>query len=386
MPTNQTRLSMFTRYNTSLFFFLFLAATIFPAPSPAASAEPIKIAGIFALTGKAKGSNNAAVLGTELAVREINLTGGVLGQPLELLLLDNSSSPIGSHLAAETAVRAKVTGIVGAVWSSHSLAIAKVAEKNQIPMISPISTIPSLTSIGDHIFRVCYDDNFQGKAIAEFAFKELKARTALVFVDLTSDFSLTLTDIFIRTFQGLGGRIVKEIEYKAREDDYIDQINEASGHDADIVLLSGHDESGAIAEKLQEAGMKAIPVGSDGWDVDSFFTLGGNKIRQGYFINHWTPSHANPLSRIFMKKYQNEGEIKASTALAYDAVNVLVTAIKRAGSTDSKAIRQNLHGLKGFKGITGDITFDAMGNATKKACVMEIRQGIPSFLKSHVSD
>jgi len=87
-----------------------------------------------------------------------------------------------------------------------------------------------------------------------------------------------------------------------------------------------------------------------------------------------------------MKKYQNEGEIKASTALAYDAVNVLVTAIKRAGSTDSKAIRQNLHGLKGFKGITGDITFDAMGNATKKACVMEIRQGIPSFLKSHVSD
>jgi branched-chain amino acid transport system substrate-binding protein len=158
------------------------------------------------------------------------------------------------------------------------------------------------------------------------------------------------------------------------------------GHDADIVFLSGHDESGAIAEKLQEAGVKAIPIGSDSWDVDSFFAQGGNKIRQGYFINHWTPAHANPLSRIFMQKYQNEGEINAGTALAYDAVNVLVAAIIKAGSTDSKAIRQSLHSLQGFKGVTGDITFDAEGNATKKACMMEIRQGVPSYLKCQMSD
>ena len=124
---------------------------------------------------------NGAVLGAQLAVQEINQAGGVLDQKLELLLLDNNSTPIGSYMAAETAATAGVKAIIGSFWSSHSLAIAKVAEKHKIPMISPTSTIPSLTAIGDHIFRVCYDDNFQGKMIAEFAFNEHRRKKSVGF-------------------------------------------------------------------------------------------------------------------------------------------------------------------------------------------------------------
>ena len=176
---------------------------VFSCASPV-TAESIKIGAIFALSGKATKSNKPCVLGVQLAVQEINIKGGVLGKKLELLLLDNNSTPIGSYLAAEKAAGAGVVAIIGSVWSSHSLAIAKVAEKHKIPMISPISTIPSLTSIGDHIFRVCYDDNFQGKMIAEFAFKELKARTALIFVDIASDFSLNITEYLAGPFSHLG--------------------------------------------------------------------------------------------------------------------------------------------------------------------------------------
>ena len=230
-----------------------LLITLLLATASPSAAEPVKIAGIFALSGKAAQSNKPAILGTELAVAEINRAGGVLGQQVELLLLDNNSSPIGSHLAAEHAVDAGVTAIIGSLWSSHSLAIAKVAEKNRIPMIATSSTTPSLTAIGDHIFRVCYDDNFQGAVLARFAFEELKARTVLVFVDIASDFSLNLVEIFSRSFQSLGGKIVREIEYKTGNSDYLSQVQEALAFDADIVFLAGHNESGIIAEKLQEA-------------------------------------------------------------------------------------------------------------------------------------
>ncbi|MGB3212833.1 MAG: ABC transporter substrate-binding protein [Desulforhopalus sp.] len=376
---------MLTRLQTFLITFTCLASLQLTGPLPG-TAEPIKIGAIFALSGKAQTSNKPAILGVELAVREINEEGGVLGRNVELLLLDNNSTPIGSHIAAEKAAMADVTAIIGSVWSSHSLAIAKVAEKYKIPMISTNSTIPSLTTIGDHIFRVCYDDNFQGTVMAEFAFNELGARTALVFVDIASDFSLNLTEIFGRTFQLMGGKIVKEIEYKTGQADYLPQIREALAHDTDIVFLSGHDEGGVIADELQKAGVHAIPIGNDGWDVDSFFDLGGHKIKQGFYITHWTPLHADPLSQAFIKKYANEGEIKASTALAYDAVHVLAAAIRKAASTDSAAIRNGLHSLAGFRGITGEISFDQQGNATKQACMMEIRKGAPYHLRCHASD
>ncbi len=371
---------MFFRLS-KLLFFLLCFSFIFPSVSLPESDPSIKLAAIFALTGKAAQSNKPAILGTKLAVREINQEGGLLGQQLELMILDNKSSPIGSHVAAELAVRSRVKAIIGSVWSSHSLTIAKVAEKNNIPMISPNSTVPSLTAIGDHIFRVCYDDTFQGKVIADFAFHDLEARKALIFIDLASDFSLTLADIFSRTFREHGGQIVGEIDYKAGDTSYLPQARRALSYDADIAFLSGHDESGIIAKELEQAGFKGIPVGSDSWDVESFFLAGGNRIKRGYFINHWNPTQREAPSRTFLKKYGDQVDINAATALAYDAVHVLAAAIKTAKSTDDRAIIKALHNLQGFNGVTGDITFNSQGNARKQACIMEIRNGISSYLR-----
>jgi branched-chain amino acid transport system substrate-binding protein len=347
--------------------------------------EPIKIGAIFALSGKAKNSNQPAILGVQLAIEEINRGGDVLGTQLELLLFDNESTPIGSHLAAEKAADAGVAGIIGASWSSHSLAIAKVAQERKIPMISPVSTIPSLTAIGDYIFRVCYTDTLQGVILAQFAARELQAKSALVFVDISSDFCINIAQIFKTHFTALGGIVSREIEYKTGQSDYSPQIRQALGENTDIVFLTGYDESGFIAAKLQEAGIKAIPIGGDGWDAESFFTLGGNKIRQGYYISHWSPEHEDPLSQGFLAKYGTPGEIKAPTALAYDAVNILVAAIRLAESQEHEAIRQSLTALRGFKGVTGEIAFDAQGDAVKGACILEIRDGIPHHHRCYPS-
>lgn len=339
--------------------------------------EPIKIAAIFALSGKAKNSNNSAVLGVRLAVEEINAAGGLLSRPIELLMLDNESTPIGSHLAAEAANQAGVAAIIGASWSSHSLAIAKVAEKHRIPMVSPVSTIPSLTAGGEYIFRVCYTDSLQGAALARFAHEELHARSALLFVDISSDFSLNIAQIFKNTFTELGGAVRLEIEYKTGQTDFSVQIRQALGAESDVVFLAGYDESGFIAAKLQEAGLRAIPLGSDGWDAESFYSLGGNAIRLGYYINHWFPDHDDQSSRDFLVKYGARGEIKAPTVLAYDAVKVVAAAISNTASADRQAIRRGLSELRDYSGITGKISFDAQGDAIKTACIIEILDGKP---------
>jgi len=193
------------------FLFLFLSTT------PVCGNETIDIAAIYALTGAAAEANAYALRGAGYAVDEINSQGGVLGKTINLLMFDNQSTPIGSTIAAKKAAAANVVAIVGPDWSSHAIAVARVAQENGIPMISSLSTNPETTKIGEYIFRACFTDDFQGKVIARFARQDLNATTAVIFVDVTSDYSLKLSEIFQTNFEKLGGRIVLELEYKLKQ-------------------------------------------------------------------------------------------------------------------------------------------------------------------------
>lgn len=346
-----------------------------------ANNDTIKIAGIFSLSGKAMHSNAPAVLGVKLAAQELNEQGGILGKGVEILFFDNESTPIGSHIAAIKAVDAGVAAIVGAVWSSHSLAIAKIAQKNKIPMISPISTVPSLTRLGDFIFRASYNDNLQGSALAKFARYDLKAGSAIIFTDITSDFSLNISKIFSAVFASKGGSIERVVEYKAGQPNYNKEVKKASDKKADIVFLSGHDESGLIAKLLKESGSSAIPIGSDGWGSKSFFTNGGDQIVQGYYIDHWTPFVQETKSKAFIHKYGQYSPIMPSTPLAYDSLMLLAQAIDDAKTVSGPLIRDSLNNIEKYAGVTGDIFFDHQGDAQKSACIIRIDRGSSSLVK-----
>jgi branched-chain amino acid transport system substrate-binding protein len=344
--------------------------------------ETIKIALIVALTGPAAMNNHSTLVGTEIAVTEINRNGGLLGKKLELLVFDNKSTPIDSDRAAHLAVQQNISAIVGAVWSSHSVAIARVAQEYRIPMISPFSSLPALTSIGDEIFRVCYTDTFQGTKLAEFARNELGAVSALIFINLTSDYSMEFARIFRARFEALGGNISKEIEYKPNQAPFDGQINSAAMEKSDVILLSGHDESGYLAAKLQDVGTRGIPLGGDGWGEGDFYITGGNRLQKAFFLTQWDKKIANPYSHRFVATYGDREKLEAGTALAYDAVHVLATAIKTAGITDREQIRRSLAKTVYTEGVTGMISFDSHRDPIKEAVVIEIRNGIPHYLKT----
>jgi branched-chain amino acid transport system substrate-binding protein len=363
--------------------FILVFLFIFFLVSPAHGEESIDIAAIYALTGAAAESNALALRGVGYAVDEINRQGGILGRAINLLVFDNQSTPIGSTIAAKQAVKANVVAIVGADWSSHSMAIAKVTQEVGIPMISNYSTNPEVTQIGDYIFRVCFTDDFQGKMIARFARQDLKVTTAVIFVDVTSDYSLKLSEIFRKNFEQLGGRVLLELEYKLKQQQFDKEIKKAVKANADVIFVPGHDESGLIVKEAQDAGTTSIFLGGDGWSTPVFFRKGGTKLKRGYYSTHWSVYLDTEQSRSFVKKYNIHSESHSvTTALAYDAMMLLAAAITRAESTDRKKIRDAIANTRSFKGVTGTISFNDHGDPVKSAVLMEIKNGKPRYLKT----
>ncbi|MCP4100785.1 MAG: ABC transporter substrate-binding protein, partial [Lentisphaerae bacterium] len=306
----------------------------------------------------------------------------IIGKKIKLLVFDNLSTPIGSNIAAEKAAEAEVTAILGAAWSSHSIATARVAQSGQIPMISNTSTNPEVTKTGNYVFRVCFTDDFQGSVMARFAHSDLNAATAVVFTDLTSDYSIKLSEIFRKNFEQSGGKVVAEAVYKHKQKKFDRQIKIAKGANSDVLFITGHTESGLIVKHVQDAGISSVPLGGDGWDDPLLLSKGGSELKQGYYCTHWSESADSEISRSFVKKYKNTENFGVGTALAYDAVMVLADAITRAGSTDRDKIRDALAKTRSFKGVTGTISFDANGDPVKSAVIMEIRNGKPHYFKT----
>lgn len=334
--------------------------------------EPIRIAAIFSQTGIAATHNEPIIPFVQLAIEGINASGGLLGRPISLIILDNRSTPIGSTVAAEKAVELDVTAVIGAHWSSHSLAMAPILQKAGIPMISPGSTNPDVTKTGDYIFRACFLDSFQGKAMARFAHHELKARSAVVVRNIDEAYSVTLAEFFKTSFLSHGGRILLDTGYRGKAIDFTEIIEEIKNLKPDVVYLPGYTrDSGLFIKQSHESGVRTIFLGGDAWDeIDDY---AGAALEGSYQSAPWHPSAPFPkseyLQTIYFRKYRKPID-NMSSPLAFDAVHLLADAIYRADSLDRGKIRDALAETDGFKGATGVISFDEIGDPKGKEVII----------------
>ncbi len=346
------------------------------------ASDDIKIGAIFAKSGIAARDGLYSFQAVRFAVKEINKQGGLLGKKLTLLEYDNHSIPIHSKIMAKRAIKANVVAVIGSAWSSLSLAIAPVLQNRGVPMVSPASTNPKLTKIGDYIYRVCFTDAFQGKILAQFARRDLQAKTVIIFTDISSDYSLGFSRIFREQFKKMHGKILLELEYKHQQDDFRALLKQAKRTKPDILFTSGHAESGLILKQAQQIGISAVMIGGDGWEARDFLVEGGLELKHGYFTTHWSEKVENELSRKFVTNYRKYNELNAISALAYDAVRVLAEAIRKAGSPDRSKIREALAQIKDFHGVTGRITFDENGDPVKSIVIKQIRNGQVQYFKT----
>jgi branched-chain amino acid transport system substrate-binding protein len=323
----------------------------------------------------------------ELSVEEINNQGGLLGRPIKLIILDNKSSPIGSSMAARKAVQLGVPAVIGAAWSSHSLQIAPILQQAKIPMITGPSTNPKVTRIGNYIFRTCFIDSFQAQAMAQFAYTELGARTAIVLEIINEEYSLTLAELFSNSYQQYGGKVVLKGSYTNDAVDFANLLKKVKTLQPDVVYVPGTArDSGLLIKQAASMEIQTTFLGADGWAHPLIYDIGGNALEGNYYSAHWHHDVSFPQSIHMKKVYYQKYKSKIphmNAPLTYDAVMLLTDAIRRANSLDAKKIRDALAETKGFQGATGTITFDEHGDPLNKAVViMKLGKDAPMYFKS----
>lgn len=321
-----------------------------------------------------------------LAAEEINAAGGVLGNRIKLIVEDDQCKPEEAANAAQKLIQQdQVLCVVGEVASSNSLAAAPICQSAQTPMVTPSSTNPAVTQTGDYVFRVCFTDDFQGLVMSQFAVQDLKAKTAVIFSDVASDYSKGLSKIFRETFTADGGQILAEESYNQGDKDFRAQLTKFKALDPDVMYIPGYyGEVALILSQANQLGLEATPIGGDGWDSPKLVEIAGKAAEGGCFSNHYSKDDPNPVVQEFVRNFQAKyNEVPdALAACAYDAIRIVAQAIESAGHIDRTAVRDALAQVQGFDGVTGNITIDENRNARKSATILTIKDGRQTFVRT----
>ena len=339
--------------------------------------SPVKIAMITAKTGEAGASSVASFEGARFAVNEINSAGGLLGRRVVLMEYDNESTAEGSIRAARQAVADGAVAVIGASWSSHSLAMADVLQAARVPMITHISTNPAVTRKGDYIFRACFTDSFQGVGLARFARYTLRDRTAVVLVDESRTYSQGLAQTFISAFEQAGGRILLRAGYDTGNLASEAIMAEVVALKPDALFIPGdYADFAALVERGLDMGLESHILSGDGIGIRLFEYL-GDKADNIYYAAHWSRGVETETSRDFVRRYEAVYGVleRNSPVLAYDSVMLLADAITRADSLDGPKIRDALAGTRAFEGVTGVIRFDEHGDPVKPLVINQFKFG-----------
>src|SRR6476620_8802911 len=348
--------------------------------------DEIVIGEYASLTGGSASFGQSSHKGTALAIDEINAAGGVLGRKLKLITEDDQSvAGQPATIVRKLISQDKAVAILGEVASSKSLEAAPICQQNKIPMISPASTNPKVTEVGDYIFRVCFIDPFQGTVMSKFA-QSKGWKNVAVLTDVKQDYSVGLAEFFIKDFKESGGQIVKEQKYSTGDKDFKPQLTSIKAAKPDAIFVPGYyAEVSLIAKQARLLGIKAPLLGGDGWVGDSLLKVAGNALDGSFFSCHFSSADKSPVVEGFVEKFKAKynGETPDDmAALGYDSAMILADAIKRAGSTEPEKLRDAIAATKEHQGITGQITLDEHRNANKPAVILTIGNGGFDFVET----
>ncbi|MFR8990857.1 MAG: ABC transporter substrate-binding protein [Fusobacterium sp.] len=344
-----------------------------------AKPETIKIGGMAPLTGALAIYGVTTTNGAELAVKEINANGGVLGKKIEYVMLDTKGDSTEAVMAYNKLVDEKVAGIIGEVTSKPTLAVAEVAVQDNMPLITPTGTQVDITEVGPNIFRVCFTNPYQGKVLAITSKERLGANTVAVMLNNSSDYSDGIAKAFIEESEKLGMKVMGVEGYSDGDKDFRPQLTKLAAMNPDVILIPEYYEQAAlIATQAREVGVKSIFVGSDGWDgiAKTLDQSAYAAIENSYFTNHFSMEDQSEKIQNFLKDYREayKEDPSAFSALGYDAVYMMKSAIEKAGSTDKQKVVDALKGIE-YDGVTGYLTFDDHNNPIKAVTVLKIENG-----------
>ncbi|MDR0784225.1 MAG: ABC transporter substrate-binding protein [Propionibacteriaceae bacterium] len=348
------------------------------------AADVIKIGVNYELTGGVAAYGEASLLGIEMAVAEVNAAGGINGKQVQIVKYDNKSEASEATTLAEKLMTSdKVIAVLGPATSGRFMATIPVANENKVPVISGSATADEVTVLKDvvqeYAFRTCFNDSFQGTAMANYASKTLGAQSVLIIGSISSDYAKGLAENFKATFTAAGGTIVGEEAYADGDVNFDAILTRARGLQFDAIYLPGYyTEAALIIKAARELGITAPIMGADGFDAPELLeTAGPDALNDVYFTNHYSSLDQDPMVTKFIADFNAMygKDPNAFHALGYDTAMLVMDAIGRATELTGEAVKNALAETKDFPAVTGTLSIDENHNPIKDIVVITLTNG-----------
>ncbi len=350
-----------------------------------AAQAQIKVGVYLPLTGQNAFGGQLELDGVNLAAKEMP---EVLGQKIELVIMDNKSDKVESANAVKRLIeRDKVVAIIGTYGSSLAMAGGEVAEAAKVPVVGTSCTNPLVTQGKQYYFRACFIDPYQGAGAATYAIKDLKAKKAALLIDVSNDYAVGLGAFFKKSFTRLGGEVVAEMKYNSGDQDFTAQLTEIISKQPDVMFIPAYfAEGGIIMKQARELGAKFRIMGGDAMDNPETVSIAG-AASEGFLHTSFpydpTMPNMNDQAKAFTAAwnaaYPGKGP-NVNAALGYASYQMIYDAIKKAGAADSAAITKALAETKDLATPLGSLTLDADHNPQMPVGIIEIKDGKRVYL------
>lgn len=360
------------------------------ASSTAASGEKtgdtVKIGLNFELSGNVADYGTKELKGAKVAIDEFNARED---KPftVEAVEIDDKGEPAESVSAITKLIEQDgVVGVVGPATSASSIATYEFASSKEVPVISPSATqVDAMMKAADlpydYAWRVCFEDSYQGKGMADYAYNDLGLKKIAV-INEVSDYGNGLAKAFTEEFKSLGGEIVDETQYQSGDKDFASFITKIKDKDFDGIYVAGYyNEAAQIVKAAQSDGIDKPILGADGFDSADFIDqVGKENANKIYYTTAYTAIDPSDELKTFIEDYKkaNDGEEPSMfAALAYDATNLLLSSLESSGETGA-ALNEAIKNAD-FSGITGSFSFDEKTHTPiKSVLVVELVDGVQS--------
>lgn len=352
--------------------------------------DTIKIGGLLEMTGGSASFGISSKNAIDLALKKVNEKGVLGGKKLALVVADNKSEASEATNGMQKLIsQDKVVAVIGPNLSSAAIAAGTINNASKVASITPMGTNPDVTvdpktqKAREYSFRTCFIDPFQGTVMANYAVKELNVKKAAILVDNTSDYAKGLSQFFKENFVKLGGAVVAEEAYLQKDTDFKATLTKIKATTPDFIYIPGYyQEVGLIVKQAREMGINVIMAGGDGWDSAKLPEIAGKKaLNNTMFSSLYSPDDASDLNKAFVAEYKKAYNTNPDVfaALAYDSALLVVKAIEDAKSAEPAKIAAAMAKISGFKGVSGEVTFNEQHNPIKSAVIIEHKDGVQTF-------
>lgn len=358
--------------------------------SKGADGDTIKVGGVLEMTGGSASFGISSKNGIDLALKKINEKGVLGGKKLSLVVADTKSEASEATNAMQKVIsQDKVVAVIGPNQSSAVIAAGAINNGSKVVDITPMGTNPDVTvdpktkKVKPYSFRTCFIDPFQGTVMASFASNELKVKKAAIYIDNTSDYAKGLAQFFKENFIKNGGQVVIEEAYLQKDTDFKSTLTKIKAAQPDFIYIPGYyQEVGLIVKQAREMGITVPMAGGDGWDSAKLPEIAGKAaLENTFFSSLYSPDDTSDLNKEFVAEYKKAYNTNPDVfaALAYDSTLLVAKAIEDAGSADPAKIAEAMAKIKGFKGVSGEVTFNEQHNPIKSAVIIEHKDGKQTF-------